>query len=542
SISLTLNREKAQNYGLATLDSEVSDAIFAMPYFKDEAGNFNINIYRGLLRRVDKSPIQFEEEQRDVLTRAKLRTFISNSLFPAENEIKRIQERETQKVQVDYLAFEPSRYVDDVTPTEEGMQAFFEENQEDYRILDQRNAAYARFDVADYVDEATFTDYQLTRFFEENREYYRVPDSVMVEYLTYKSDEFAANAEVSEEDIQNYFEENKASYQSKPQVQIRYIVQPMADLMNQVAVTDEEIQEYYDKNIQNFTHEEQAKASHILLKVTPGIDEQGEEAVKNRLLEIKKEIEGGLSFADAAKKYSEGPSAERGGDLGFFGRGRMVPPFEEAAFELPLGQVSDPVKTEFGYHLIRVEERKEQGTDPLESVRDEIADMLKRRKALDSFRAEMANLTSLDQVGYRYEIQSTDWFERGANLPGLTPGESSVIGSAAFRNDPNNAVTVVGYPTMDNLFVIERMGRIDSRPQTLEEARADVIKDIRVNKADDIALAAAQADMERIRSASLTLDEIATDRNLTIQTSDFFSQNDQSVRGFGYRPMELIKT
>lgn len=542
SITLTLNREKAQKYGLATLDSEVSDAIFAMPYFKDEAGNFNVNIYRGLLQRVNKSPIQFEEEQRDVLTRAKLRTLVSNSLFPAENEVKRIEEREAQKVQVDYLAFEPSRYVDDVTPTAEGMQGFFAENQEDYRIPDQRNAAYARFNVADFVDEATFSDYQLNRFFEENRENYRVPDSVMVEYLTYKSDEFAAQAEVSEEEIQNYFEENKSSYTSKPQVQIRYIVQPMADLIAQVEVTDEEIQNYYDGNIQRYTHDEQAKASHILLKVTPGIDEQGEEAVKNRLLDIRKEIEDGLSFADAAKKYSEGPSADRGGDLGFFGRGRMVPPFEEAAFELPIGQISEPVKTQFGYHLIRVEERKEKGTDSLESVRDEISDTLKKRKALDSYRTEMESLKSLDEVADRYEIKSTDWFERGANLPDLTPGESSVIGSAAFRNDPDNPIAVVGYPTMENLFVIERMGRIDSRPQTLDEARSDIIEDIKLNKAEDIALAAAQADMDRVRSASVTLDEIAKDRNLTIQTSDFFSQNDQSVRGFGYRPTELLST
>lgn len=542
-ITLALNREKAETYGLQTVDEEVSKAIHEMQYFKDQAGNFNINAYRGILSQIGKTPVQFEEEQRDVITRTKLRTAVSSSLFPSDGEIKQLEGRESQKIYLDYLAFEPSRYVDDVTPTAEGLQKFFDDNREDYRIPDQRGIAYAQFFPAKYIAEATYTEYQLNRFFDENRENYRVPDAIRVDYLTYAPKAFEEKAQATEEEIQKHYEENQGSFMSDPQTQIRYIVQPMADLMAAQPVPDQEIKDYYDKNIKQYTHGEEAKARHILLRVTAGLTAEEDAAVNERLIGIRKEIEGGLPFEEAAKKYSaDRGSAEKGGDLGYFGKGRMVPPFEKAAFELPLGQISEPVKTDFGYHLILVENRRGEGTEPLESVHDEILQTLQKQKAMESFRSEMEILPSLDALNGRYGIKTTDWFSRGAELPGLSEGESSMIVAAAFRKTENatSAISVVGYPNMNNVFVIERMGFKESQQQTLDEAREKVLADLKTLKAEELAQAAAQADAERIKSASLTLDAIATERGLKVETSDFFSQNDQFVRGFGMRPTELM--
>ena len=117
------------------------------------------------------------------------------------------------------------------------------------------------------------------------------------------------------------------------------------NIMADVDITEEEIQKYYEDNSQMFKSAETVSAKHILVDTL------------EQMQEIKAEITNGMSFEEAAQKYSKCPSAAQGGSLGSFTRGRMVPEFEEAAFELQVGEISEPVKTQFGYHLIQVDEK-----------------------------------------------------------------------------------------------------------------------------------------------------------------------------------------
>lgn len=127
-------------------------------------------------------------------------------------------------------------------------------------------------------------------------------------------------------------------------------------LLSDVEVTDEEIKDYYEVNEHFFKAEESVTARHILVST---LDEAQD---------IKKKIDDGMNFEVAAMRYSTCPSKEQGGNLGTFTRGRMVPEFEKAAFELPVGAVSEPVKTQFGYHLIKVENKSADTVRPLEEV------------------------------------------------------------------------------------------------------------------------------------------------------------------------------
>ena len=129
----------------------------------------------------------------------------------------------------------------------------------------------------------------------------------------------------------------------------------------QPSVTDEEIQETYDTAIAGFEPQEEVRARHILV-------ETEEEAT-----DIIAEIEGGMSFEQAAMAYSSDGSAANGGDLGYFSRGMMVAPFEEAAFALEVGGLSAPVESQFGWHLIKLEDRRESAPPPLDQVRDQVA-------------------------------------------------------------------------------------------------------------------------------------------------------------------------
>lgn len=147
-----------------------------------------------------------------------------------------------------------------------------------------------------------------------------------------------------------------------------------------IVVSEKDAKEYYDSNPNFFTQPEQVRASHILIKVAPDADEAEKAKAKLRIEEIKQKLDDGADFAELAKEFSEGPSAPRGGDLGKFSRGRMVPSFEEAAFALDVGQVSDVVETQFGYHLIKVVEKEEASTTPFEDIKDKIQEFLKMQK------------------------------------------------------------------------------------------------------------------------------------------------------------------
>ncbi|MFQ5431809.1 MAG: peptidylprolyl isomerase, partial [Nitrospinota bacterium] len=144
------------------------------------------------------------------------------------------------------------------------------------------------------------------------------------------------------------------------------------EVQSQVKLTEDDITEYYEKQSEEFKTAPIIRARHILLVVNEDAGEARETAVLNEIRRIRQEIIDGLDFAEAAKKYSEGPSGPNGGGLGEVKPGMMVKPFEEAAFSLKPGEVSGPVRTRFGYHLIKVDSKKESKLRPLEEVRNEV--------------------------------------------------------------------------------------------------------------------------------------------------------------------------
>lgn len=125
-----------------------------------------------------------------------------------------------------------------------------------------------------------------------------------------------------------------------------------------VSVSDAEVHEFYTANPARFKAPEQIHARHILIKVKPDADEATKEAARKRVNDILAKAKAGEDFAELAKKHSEGPTGPKGGDLGFFGHGQMVPPFEKAAFALKPGEISDAVQTTFGFHIIKLDERR----------------------------------------------------------------------------------------------------------------------------------------------------------------------------------------
>ncbi|MBW1680254.1 MAG: peptidylprolyl isomerase [Deltaproteobacteria bacterium] len=170
------------------------------------------------------------------------------------------------------------------------------------------------------------------------------------------------------------------------------------EFADRMTVTGKEAEAYYKAHAESFKRPEEVRASHILAKVAPGAPDTEKTAARKRIEEVRKKLDQGEDFAALAKRYSQGPSSSKGGDLGYFSRGRMAKPFETAAFAMKPGQVSDLVETRFGYHLIKVTGRRPGGTVPFAEVKDKLVDFLRQKKLAGLLKDYVAQLKKEAQI------------------------------------------------------------------------------------------------------------------------------------------------
>jgi peptidyl-prolyl cis-trans isomerase C len=172
------------------------------------------------------------------------------------------------------------------------------------------------------------------------------------------------------------------------------------ELGSDIEVTETDQRDFYDENPDMFEQPESVTASHILISTQDLEGEEAKQEAKERAEELRTQLEEGADFAELAEEHSEGPSASRGGSLGQFSRGQMVPAFEEAAFALEPGEISDIVETRFGYHIIKVDDKSEAGTTPYEEVKDQIGQYLeqqKRQEAIQSYIDELKDDADIER-------------------------------------------------------------------------------------------------------------------------------------------------
>jgi peptidyl-prolyl cis-trans isomerase D len=268
-------------------------------------------------------------------------------------------------------------------------------------------------------------------------EYRRRNEKVKLDVVPITAEAFRSQVTLSDADINAYFEKNKETYRVGEKRRIRYALVDVDQVRQQVTVPENEIEAFYKQNIAQYSTPEQLAASHILLK----LEEKDEAAVRKQAEEIAKRAKAGEDFAALAKQFSEDESNNStGGSLGEFGRGTMVPEFEQAAFAMKPGEVSDPVKTSFGYHIIKVEKNQPAATRPLAEVRTEIEDQLKWQKAQQQaetiakgLEAQMKTAADLERVAKErgLHVQDTGAFLRDEPIDGLGPAPE--VASQVFQ-------------------------------------------------------------------------------------------------------------
>ncbi|MBU0769172.1 MAG: SurA N-terminal domain-containing protein, partial [Proteobacteria bacterium] len=176
----------------------------------------------------------------------------------------------------------------------------------------------------------------------------------------------------SDEELKTFFENHKENYKTDAMVKVRYLIFNPDAFRSKVELSDEEVREYYDENLETFKIPKTVEARHILLRVNQDADPETVKKTKDRALDILKLAKEGKDFAELAKQYSEGPTRDKGGYLGKFKKEAMVKPFADMAFSLKAGEIGEPVRTQFGWHIIKVEKVNEASITSFDDAKKNI--------------------------------------------------------------------------------------------------------------------------------------------------------------------------
>jgi peptidyl-prolyl cis-trans isomerase D len=367
---------------------------------------------------------------------------------------------------------------------------------------------------------------------EAEQTYRHEHQQVNVRYVTLVPSLFEAEATVSDEEVKTHYETYRESYREPERRQIRYLTVTAEPFQVAREFTDGEISVYYDRHPQAFVQQEEARARHILFILPENASAQREERVRGLAQGVLDDLRGGADFAAAAAEHSEDEgTAEAGGDLGFFPRGRMMPPLEEAAFSLPIGELSDPVRTELGFHILRVEERMETGIKPLEEALQEVIDALQDEKAREAALVFVDDLVvAMDEAPERFaeladqhglEVETTPFVEAAGFIEELA-GAPQLIGRA-FSLRAQTVDAMVG--RNGNHYIFQVAETQPDKVPPLEDIVERVTRDARDSKGADLASETGAEWVTQLRDGA-SLAELAGPLELQVTETGWFRRNE----------------
>jgi peptidyl-prolyl cis-trans isomerase D len=360
-------------------------------------------------------------------------------------------------------------------------------------------------------------------------------EEIKIEYVSFSGADFRDKIATDQEQLKSYYEENKENYQTEPQVKLHFLAFPYV-AEEKPAIPDEDLEAFYRQNISRYSMPEQRRARHILIKTSAEDSEDVLAEKRNMALQVLELAKSGEDFAELAKQYSEGPTGPRGGDLGAFTRGRMVKPFEDAAFSLNEGEISDIVETQFGFHIIKLEKIEPANTKPLEEVKDEIAAQLQAQKsrelAFTKATEAYENIIlagSLDKFSQNSNIpvEKTDFFSRKS--PGKSGSKVSMASDpsfldAAFSLNKGELSSLVETP--QGYAIIFAADKKEPETALFEDVEQQVREDYINAKSEAMAKETAGVMLSALKEESkANFAAEAAKFNMAVKTSDYLTRN-----------------
>jgi peptidyl-prolyl cis-trans isomerase D len=355
-------------------------------------------------------------------------------------------------------------------------------------------------------------------------EYKRRNEKVKLAVVSFAADKFREGLDATDAELASYYDAHKNDLKIPEKRKVKYALVDMQAIRERTQISAQDIQRSYEDNQQQYSTPEQVRASHILLK-TEGKDDA---AVKKQAEDLLAKVKAGADFAQLATKFSEDEASKaKGGDLDFFPQGQMVPEFDQVAFSLKPGEISDLVKTQYGYHIIKVTDKKAAATKSLDEVRAQIEDQLKWDRA----QAEAQRIAD-DVAG---KLKTPADFDTVAKGRGLTVGESGLftkeepigglgvapaVAERAFELKDGEVSESIRTP--QGFAFVAVTGRQDAYVPKLEEVKARVRDEVLKQKAVDVARQRAAAVAGQMKSGDFNA--AAKAAGLEAKTTEFIAR------------------
>jgi len=375
------------------------------------------------------------------------------------------------------------------------------------------------------IDSSFATKYDVESFFKIQNQ------QRDVDYVTVAVQKLAEQP--SEEQIAAYYQQHQDLYQTPEQVSVEYIELALEDIAKTIAVTDDKLKAFYEEQKDQYTTPERRKISHILFAIN---DKTDEKAALEKALKAQKELAGKDFAAVAAEVSDDKLTAKTGGDLGLFNAGVMEKSFEDAASVLKLGEVSNPVKSAFGYHLIKVTELVPGEIKPFESVKNEVTKAYQKAQAENAFYESGERLTEMsyehpdtlktvaDALGIT--IKKTDLFTKDKG-DGVAAEEK--IRSAAFTEEvlQGNNSTPIELGT-DRLVVLRMSEHKPAAARELNDVKQDIVAVLLADKAKQQAIETAKKIKAGLQAGE-SIQTVAVENKLQVKTVAGLTRNKEDV-------------
>jgi peptidyl-prolyl cis-trans isomerase D len=361
---------------------------------------------------------------------------------------------------------------------------------------------------------------------------------VKFDYAVLKLEDIKKGLHPTDEELKAYYESHKASLANSipERRKVKYALVDTAKAENGLQVTQDDIRAYYDKHREEYRVPEQVKVSHILIKTPlPGadgkVDEKGAAEAQRRSEDLLKQLKGGANFEELAKKYSEDPgSAKQGGSLGWIGKGQTVPEFEKTAFSLPKGQTSDVVKSSYGFHIIRIDDKQEAHNKSIDEEKSTIEPILKhqkgqqaaQKKAEDLLKRARAQGLDAAAAAQGIPVITSDFFGRKDMLPGLGPAPQfmDAVFTAADKSPADLA------PASQGVAVFQLLEIKPPATPTFEEVRTKIEEEFKNERAQTLLGQKVQELSDRAK-AEHDLKRAAKELGASFKSSDLVAPDGQ---------------
>ena len=366
-------------------------------------------------------------------------------------------------------------------------------------------------------------------------EFLRRNAKARIEYVLFDPSQLVKAVNVTPEALEAFFKKDPGQYKVQEQRRVRYVLIDTDRVREQVKVSENELKEYYGQHLSEYRVPDRVKASHVLFK-TEGKSAEEISTLEKTARDVLTQIRSGADFGDMAKKYSEDATAANGGDIGWIVRGQTVKEFEEAAFSMKPGQVSDLIKTAYGIHILKVLDKQSAHLQTFEEVKGQIQDQVEKQRlaeAQQSLASELErqlqqNPQNFQAVARKFglEAKETPLFRYNQAVADLGSGEA--FQNLAFQLRVGGVGTPVTVPK--GLAIIQLLEIVPEHPPKLEEVRAAVEQDYRAAQSQELAGQKAAEFAAKVKSGDFK--KQAQAMGLSVKESKDFTQQDY-VEGLG---------